>query len=112
MLRELAKKESYIVIGRCADFVLQYETRLVRVFICADKMDRITTEAERLSISKNQAEKRIEKVDKKRDEHYAYFTKKNRMDMTNYDICLNTSTLSYEQCAALIVDYMKKKELL
>ena len=111
VLRELADKESYIVIGRCADFVLK-DKNIVRVFICANKKDRINTEAERLSITKKEAEARIDKVDKKRTNHYNYFTGNSRTDVTNYDICLNTSTLSYEKCADIIIDYLKKKEII
>lgn len=112
VLKELAKKESYIVIGRCADFILNGETELIKVFICANKEDRIKTEAERLSISLREAESRIEKVDKKRTYHYNYFTGNARDDMTNYDICLNTSVLSYEKCADIIIDYIKKRDIL
>ena len=112
VLKELAEKESYIVIGRCADFVLKNSTKLIRVFIYADKKDRIDTESARLSISAKDAEARIDKVDKKRNEHYKYFTGNDRMDVTNYDICLNTSSLSYEKCADLIVDYLKKNEII
>lgn len=112
VLKELAEKENYVVIGRCADFVLRDEENLVRVFICADKKDRIKTESERLSISHSEAEKRIDKVDKKRTNHYNYFTGSVRDDMTNYDICLNTSALSYEKCADVIIDYMKSKGII
>lgn len=112
VLKDLAKKENYVVIGRCADFVLRDEENLVRVFICADKKDRIKTESDRLSISRSEAEKRIDKVDKKRTNHYNYFTGSDRVDMTNYDICLNTSALSYEKCADVIIDYMKAKGII
>ena len=112
VLKDLAKKENYVVIGRCADFVLKDEENLVRVFICADKKDRIKTESDRLSISRSEAEKRIDKVDKKRTNHYNYFTGSDRVDMTNYDICLNTSALSYENCADVIIDYMKAKGII
>lgn len=107
VLKELAEKESYIVIGRCADFVLKNTAKLVRVFIYADRDDRINTESERLSISKKEAEIRVDKVDKKRNDHYKYFTGNDRMAMGNYDICLNTSTMSYEKCADIVADYLK-----
>ncbi len=112
VLRELAQKESYIVIGRCADFVLKDEVPLVRVFIYASREDCIPREAQRLSISLRDAENRIEKVDKKRDDHYEYFTGNKRNDMKNYDLCLNTSTLSYEGCADVILAYLQKRGLL
>lgn len=112
VLKELADKESYIVIGRCADFVLKDTSKLIRVFIYADKEDRISTESARLSISAKDAESRIDKVDKKRNEHYKYFTGRDRMNMENYDICLNTSYLSYENCASIIVDYLKKSDII
>jgi len=112
VLKDLAEKESYVVIGRCADFVLKDTDNLVRVFITADRKDRINTEAERLTISTKEAESRIDKVDKKRTNHYNYFTGNERDDMTNYDICLNTSRLSYDKCADIIIEYMKAKSIL
>ena len=112
VLKELAEKESFVVIGRCADFVLKDAENLVRVFITADRKDRITTEAERLTISTKEAESRIDKVDKKRTNHYNYFTGNERDDMTNYDICLNTSKLDYDKCADIIIEYMKAKSIL
>ena len=112
VLKDLAEKESYVVIGRCADFVLKDTDNLVRVFITADRKDRINTEAERLTISTKEAESRIDKVDKKRTNHYNYFTGNERDDMTNYDICLNTSRLSYDKCADIIIEYMKPKAIL
>lgn len=112
VLKELAQKESYIVIGRCADFVLKDVVPLVRVFVYATREDCIQRESQRLSISVSDAENRIEKVDKKRDEHYEYFTGHKRSDMKNYDICLNTSTLSYEDCGDLIAECLKKRGFL
>lgn len=112
VLKELAEKESFVVIGRCADFVLKDAENLVRVFITADRKDRISTEAERLTISTKEAESRIDKVDKKRTNHYNYFTGNERDDMTNYDICLNTSKLDYDKCADVIIEYMKAKSIL
>ena len=112
VLKELAAKENFVVIGRCADFVLKNEENLVKVFISAKIEDRIKTESERLSISLKEAESRIEKVDKKRTNHYNYFTGADRDDMSNYDICLNTSLLSYDKCADMIIEYMKAKQII
>lgn len=112
VLKDLAKKESYIVIGRCADFVLKDNKNVIRVFICADKDDRIKTEADRLSISEKEAESRVDKVDRKRTNHYNYFTGNDRDNVTNYDICLNTSVLSYDKCADVIIDYMKMRGII
>lgn len=112
VLKDLAEKESFIVIGRCADFVLKDNQNVVKVFICANKEDRIKTEAERLSIPLKEAESRVDKVDKKRTNHYNYFTGNDRDNVTNYDICLNTSTMSYEKCADVIINYMKAKDII
>ena len=112
VLKDIAEKESFIVIGRCADFVLKDNPNVVKVFICANKEDRVKTESERLSISLKAAETRVDKVDKKRTNHYNYFTGNDRDNVTNYDICLNTSTMSYEKCADVIIDYMKVKGII
>ena len=40
MIRELAREESCIIVGRAAGYVLDQEEdleRLIRIFVCADK---------------------------------------------------------------------------
>lgn len=109
VLKELAKKESFVVIGRCADFILKDYPNLIRVFIYAPFKDCVNSEADRSSLKLSEIEKYIKAVDKRRAEYYHYYTGKVWNDARNYDLCLNSSTIGKETCVTLIEKYMELK---
>lgn len=109
VLRELAKNESYVVIGRAADFILKDMPNLFRIYIYADNDFCVEHMAEHLCVSKENAAGIIKKLDKERNEFHHFYTGKMREECTNYDLCLNTGVLGIEGCAKLIEDYIGMK---
>lgn len=106
VLRELAQQESYVVIGRAADFVLKDIPSVFKIFVYADEEFCAGHEAERLCITKEAAAARIKKLDKERNEFHRFYTGKNRDDCRNYDLCLNTRVLGFEGCVKMIQQYI------
>lgn len=109
VLKELAKNESYVVIGRCANFILKNHPRLINVFLYADHDICVKRQIDKLHISQKDAEILIAQKNRNRKEYYKYFTGRDWDDMTNYDICLNTGILDDEGCIKQIKSYMKLK---
>ena len=109
VLKELAKNESYVVIGRCANFILKDHPRLINVFLYADHDICVKRQVDKLHISQKDAEILIAQKNRNRKEYYKYFTGRDWDDMTNYDICLNTGILDDEGCIKQIKSYMKLK---
>lgn len=109
VLKELAQKESFVVIGRCADYVLRDYPNLVRVFVYAPFEDCVASEAARSSLTQPEIERFIKATDKHRAEYYQYYTGKAWNDATNYDLCFNSSAIGKDTCVTLIRDYMKLK---
>lgn len=109
VLKKLAEQESFVCIGRAADYVLKDYPRVVSIFVYAPFENCIQTEMNRLGISRKDAEKRITEMDKYRRAYYKYHTGKEWESPYNYDICLNTGELSYEQCVAIVKNYLKVK---
>lgn len=109
VLKELAEKESFVVIGRCADFILRDYPRLLRVYVHAPFEDCVASEASRSSLTLPEIEKFIRATDKHRAEYYRYYTGREWNDARNYDLCLNSSAIGKERCVAVIRDYMKLK---
>ena len=107
VLKELALRESYVVIGRCADFVLKDYPNIIRVFVCASKEKCIEHEAQRNVISLKEAAEKAAKLNKYRSEYYHYYTGNPWSDMRNYDFCINTDNISYEEGAEMIINYLK-----
>lgn len=107
VLKELAEKESYICIGRAADYVLRDNPNVVKVFIYAPLAQCISKEMLRLGLTREEAVKHVRNTDKYRKEYYKYHTGKVWKDPYNYDLCLNTGSLSNEECVAYLKDYLK-----
>jgi len=107
ILRELAEKESYVVIGRCADHILKDNPNVIKIFIHASSEDCIKHQMENLCVSEKEAIKQIKKLDKYRKEYYYYHTGKKWENVKNYDLCIDTSKLGFEKSVKYIKEYIK-----
>ena len=105
VLRELADESNYVVIGRAADYVLRDKPGLVRVYIYASREKCIEKEMNRQKIDWKTADKFITKTDKYRRDYYRYFTGQEWENMQNYDLCINTTQMTYEQAAKAIQNF-------
>ena len=105
VLRELADQSNYVVIGRAADYVLRDKPGLVRVYIYASREKCIEKEMRRQKNDWKSADRFIAKTDKYRRDYYRYFTGQEWEQMQNYDLCINTTQMSYEQAAKAIQDF-------
>lgn len=111
VLKELAERESYICIGRAADYILKDFPNVFKIFIYASFDCCVKTEMNRLHLEKREAEKHIITTDKYRKEYYKYHTGQEWRNPQNYDLCLNTSHISYEQSVQFIKDYLKLRNI-
>jgi cytidylate kinase len=102
IIRALARKESAIFVGRCADYVLRQHQNLLSVFICADIEDRIKRVCEKENITKEKAVQALEKADKDRAKYYGYYTGKIWGSASSYHLCLNSSRFGIDGCAEII----------
>ena len=109
VLKELAERESFVCIGRGCNYVLKDYPNVVSIFVYAPFEKCVQVEMERLGMTRKEAEKHIQEMDKYRRAYYRYHTGKEWYDPYNYDLCLNTGELSYEQCVEIVVDYLRVK---
>lgn len=109
-IKELAEKESCIIVGRCGDYILKGTEGLVRAFIWAEPKTCVEN-ALRLNkfSTAEEAEKAIEKIDRERSAYYKQHTGHEWSDVRNYDLCLNTSELDFEKCVEILCDYIEIK---
>lgn len=109
VLKELAERESYVCVGRACDFILKDYPNVLKVFIYAPEEICIEREMERQGISKRDAEKYVTSNNKFRKEYYKYHTGRVWESPYNYDVCLNTAQMSYEECVKVIEALLKEK---
>lgn len=109
ILKELAERESYVCVGRACDFVLKDYPNVLKVFIYAEESVCIEREMERQGISKKDAERYVQSNNKFRKEYYKYHTGKVWESPYNYDLCINTAQLTYEESVKLIEAALKTR---
>jgi cytidylate kinase len=106
LMREIAQKEDCVIIGRCGDYILEREdVDLFSVFVTASLEHRIRHIMEQDHLSQRQAAIQTRKIDKRRENYYYHFTKREWKDAKHYDILLNSQRMGYDKCTRLICDY-------
>lgn len=103
-IRSLADKGSCVIVGRCADWVLEKDYDVLRVFVCAPIEARCKRAVEEYGDSAENIQKTVLSIDKQRSRYCQHYCDKDWDDAENYDLCLNSGTLSLEKCVAIIKD--------
>lgn len=112
VIRDIAEKESAVIVGRCADYILRDLDCTVDVFITAPRETRISMIMDRMKTSREKAEDLIEKTDRKRETYYNYYTFGNWGVASNYDLCVDSSILGIEGTADYIIDFAVRAGIL
>ena len=107
VIKELAQKESCVIVGRCASYILKDYPNVLSVFVHADEEFCLKCAMERNSMSEKEMLRYIERTDKYRSDYYFYHTGKKWADARNYDLCLNSGKLGFEKCVEEIEAYAK-----
>ena len=109
-IKKIAERESCVIVGRCADYALASNPDCLNVFVHADLEDRIKAVSKRNDVTENKAKDLIQKKDKQRASYYNYYTCKKWGDSRSYDLTLNTSKITPEQCVDIILAYREKMQ--
>ena len=106
IIKEKAESESFVIVGRCADYILKDHPGVVKVFIYADIESRIRRAISRHDIEPARAKQAIIKTDKNRANYYSFYSGQKWGQVENYDLCINTTKLDVDQAVKLITDYI------
>ena len=68
--------------------------------------ERETQEFQQKQKDEKEAKKLIESEDKSRSEYYRHYTGRDWTDARNYNLCLDTSSMSYEKCVEIVKAYI------
>ena len=107
VIKELAKRGSCVLVGRCAAKVLEDEAELIKVFICAPMAQRIERVSKGYEVSPAEAEKIIRRNDKARAAYYRKYADTEWGKIDNYDLVVNTR-VGTDNAAKVVADYIKE----
>ncbi len=111
VIKNISTEGPCIIVGRCADYILRNNPHLIKLFLYADSETRIKNLMARDNMTEKEAASAVSKADKRRSNFYNFYTNNTWGDVNNYDLCLNTGTLSTDECVKTLVDYISKREL-
>lgn len=109
VIRDYADRESCIIVGRCADFILKDRPNLLTVFIYAPLEHRIKNCVSSLSMPENEARKMCTGVDKARLAYHREFTGYDPMDPEHFDLMFNSAVLGVDGTAEALAAIVKKR---
>ncbi|MEG0987727.1 MAG: cytidylate kinase-like family protein [Clostridium sp.] len=107
VIKKLAAAESCVIIGRCADYILEGMEGLVRVFLYADMPAREARIRSKDFYEPKEVEKNIKRIDKERRDYHRYYTGRDWEDLGNYDLIVNTGTIGVDGAVQVIKNYLE-----
>ena len=108
VIKDLAKKESCVIVGRCADYILKDNKDTVKVFLYSSSQDKVKRAVKYYNLEEDKALKEINKINSERAKHYKYYTNRDWYDFANYDIALNVDYLGVEKTAELLEQVIRE----
>lgn len=107
IIRDIADRESCIIIGRCSDFILGNEKNAMHVYIYASYEDRLRNSIDVLRMSRDEAERMIRKVDRARKSYHLHYAGYTPEDLMHHDLLLNSSLLGINGSAESLYETIK-----
>ena len=104
VILELAEKESCVIIGRNADYILKDRDDVLNVFIHGDTPEKIQRITRLYNVEEQKAVKMMVDIDKRRMANYNFYTNQKWEKADNYTLCLNSSQLGYDRCEKIIME--------
>ena len=111
VILKLADKESCVIIGRNADYILKERDDVLNVFIHGDMPEKIQRIMGLYNVEEKEAVKMMADTDKRRMTNYNFYTEQKWGKASNYTLCLNSSKLGYNRCEKIIVECSCKSSI-
>ena len=103
------QKESFLVLGRCAESVLYGRPELISLFICDSMENRIKRISEEYNISEKEALMKIKKHDASRKMYHRQHSDFRWGDSRYYDLCVNSGKLGLEKTTEYLEKYIVER---
>ena len=108
IILEAAEKESCVIVGRCADYILRDKCPTLNVFIHSAMPYKIERSVREHQMDPKEAKSILLRRDKARSQNYRFYTDLHWGEAENYDLCLDSGRLGVDACVEIIADTYKK----
>ena len=109
LLHEMAQREDFVIMGRCADVILTNQ-RIphISIFINAPFELRARRVMETDDLSYKNACKLLRQLDRRHRKYYQFYTGRQWGNSVNYDLCINSASYGIEGSVQLIRRIIEK----
>ena len=107
IIRDLAKKESCIIVGRCADSILMDMENHLNVYVYAPVEARLRNCTEILKMDEKTAKKMIREVDRSRELYHRRYCPEYNGPSTNKDLMIDSSRFGVEKTVDILAGIAK-----
>jgi cytidylate kinase len=98
--------ESFVIVGRCGEYIFRSNRNAVRFFILGDREPKVQRIVSLYQLSSREALEQIRMQDKRRKLYHNYYSERKWGDSRGYDLCVNSSRLGIEKTAELLLRYI------
>ena len=106
VIKAIANKGDALIVGRCADYILNENENLIKIFIYAPMDYKIKNVMKNYGDNEKEAKNHILNSDKSRSVYYGVIANQVWGDKNNYDLCIDAK-IGNEIVVKMICDYVK-----
>ena len=110
VIQQVAKKGSCVIVGRCADYVLQDKFPCINIIIHAQLRRRMERGVQVYGLAPDTVQSLLLRTDKRREAYYNYYTGRKFGDARNYTLSLDSLGVGIENAVRLLADYVEHWE--
>lgn len=106
VIKQIAAKESAVIVGRCADYILRDHPNCVNIFIHATLEERIKRAVSTYHVPNEKVELKLKKIDKTRATYYNFYTNEKWGIAKNYHLTIDSGLLGIEGTAQFLANWI------
>ncbi len=112
IIKDLSEAGDCIIVGRCANYTLFDKAFKVLIY-CSDMDARIKRCYQKVDADKDKSEQEMRKqivaIDKQRSKYHSYYTGQERLDVNNYNLCIDTAKIDLQKAVEIIEKAIEDK---
>lgn len=110
LLQELSTRESFVVMGKCANHILRQKGNVMSIYVTASHGSCVRSIMTKLGSTEKEAEDLVRKTDRYRRDYYKYYTEGGGWDNPQeYDFMLNTGRLGRDTCVEMVLAHINRR---
>lgn len=102
LIQGISQRESAVIVGRCADYILKDHPDTIKLFIYSDLETRINWSVSEYKVPARKARKFVHDKDERRAGFYEFYTGQKWGASSNYDMMINTSSMKTEDIVKML----------